>query len=89
MGWNMPWYSAQAASLDTLLADRQPRMYIMSYMRDGSRVFETYWTTIRGVEAMDNSYALMDLTVYGRQEAWEAGRLAAAAHQHAHQQWPA
>lgn len=25
----------------------------------------------RGVEAMDNSYALMDLTVYGRQEPWE------------------
>ncbi|HEY6542052.1 MAG TPA: DUF899 family protein [Ktedonobacteraceae bacterium] len=24
-----------------------------------------------GVEAMDNSYALMDLTVYGRQEPWE------------------
>ena len=72
MGWNMPWYSAPAASLDTLLAGRQPnRMYIMSYLRDGSRVFETYWTTIRGVEAMDNSYALMDLTVYGRQEAWE------------------
>jgi hypothetical protein len=25
------------------------------------RVFETYWTTLRGVEAMDYSYALMDL----------------------------
>ena len=36
------------------------------------RVFETYWTTLRGVEAMDYSYALMDLTVYGRQELWEA-----------------
>jgi hypothetical protein len=34
-------------------------------------VFETYWTTIRGVEAMDYSYALIDMTVYGRQEAWE------------------
>ena len=32
---------------------------------------ETYWTTLRGVEAMDYSYALMDLTVYGRQEPWE------------------
>ncbi|MGO9681877.1 MAG: hypothetical protein ACLPTZ_04610 [Beijerinckiaceae bacterium] len=30
-----------------------------------------YWTTIRGVEAMDNSYRLLDLTVYGRQETWE------------------
>jgi hypothetical protein len=41
------------------------------YLRDGGQVFETYWTTLRGVEAMDNSYALMDLTVYGRQESWE------------------
>jgi predicted dithiol-disulfide oxidoreductase (DUF899 family) len=40
-------------------------------VRDGDRVFETYWTTGRGVEAMDNNYALMDLTVYGRQEPWE------------------
>ncbi|UUS34043.1 DUF899 family protein [Streptomyces changanensis] len=40
--------------------------------RDGDRVFETYWTTLRGVEAMNYSYALMDLTVYGRQELWEA-----------------
>jgi predicted dithiol-disulfide oxidoreductase (DUF899 family) len=46
-------------------------MHIVCYLRDGDRVFETYWTTLRGVEAMDYSYALMDLTVYGRQEAWE------------------
>ena len=46
-------------------------MHIVSYLRDGDRVFETYWTTVRGVEAMDYSYALMDLTVYGRQERWE------------------
>jgi predicted dithiol-disulfide oxidoreductase (DUF899 family) len=29
----------------------------------GADVFETYWTTIRGVEAMDNTYRLLDLTV--------------------------
>jgi predicted dithiol-disulfide oxidoreductase (DUF899 family) len=38
---------------------------------DRSKVFETYWTTIRGVEATDNSYRLLDLTIYGRQETWE------------------
>jgi predicted dithiol-disulfide oxidoreductase (DUF899 family) len=71
MGWEMPWYSAQD-SLDTLLAGRRvSMMYIVCYLRQGSRVFETYWTTIRGVEAMDNSYRLLDLTVYGRQETWE------------------
>jgi predicted dithiol-disulfide oxidoreductase (DUF899 family) len=71
MGWEMPWYSAQD-SLDSLLAGRDVRrMYIVCYLRQEARVFETYWTTIRGVEAMDNSYRLLDLTVYGRQETWE------------------
>jgi predicted dithiol-disulfide oxidoreductase (DUF899 family) len=71
MGWNMPWYSAQD-SLDTLLVGRRVgRMHIVCYLRQGSDVFETYWTTGRGVEALDNSYRLIDLTVYGRQEAWE------------------
>jgi predicted dithiol-disulfide oxidoreductase (DUF899 family) len=71
MGWEMPWYSAQA-SLDTLLVGRQiGSMHIVCYLRDGDRVYETYWTTGRGVEVMDNNDALMDLTVYGRQEPWE------------------
>ena len=71
MGWDMPWYSAQA-SLDALLVGRQIGLFhLVCYLRDGDRVFETYWTTRRGVEAMDYSYALMDLTVYGRQEPWE------------------
>jgi predicted dithiol-disulfide oxidoreductase (DUF899 family) len=71
MGWDMPWYSAQA-SLDALLVGRHiGMMHIVCYLRQGDQVFETYWTTLRGVEAMDYSYALMDLTVYGRQEAWQ------------------
>jgi predicted dithiol-disulfide oxidoreductase (DUF899 family) len=71
MGWEMPWYSAQG-SLDTLLVGRRVgMMHIVCYLRKRSKVFETYWTTIRGVEAMDNSYRLLDLTVYGRQEQWE------------------
>jgi len=72
MGWEMPWYSAQD-SLNVLLAPpkRPGRMHLVCYLRHGSNVFETYWTTIRGVEAMDNSYRLLDLTVYGRQETWE------------------
>jgi predicted dithiol-disulfide oxidoreductase (DUF899 family) len=71
MGWETPWYSA-LDSLDTLLVGRKvSMMYLVCYLRQGSRVFETYWTTLRGVEAMDNSYRLLDLTVYGRQERWE------------------
>jgi len=29
------------------------------------------WTNGRGVEVMDQTYGLLDLTVYGRQERWE------------------
>ncbi|MEU7642236.1 MULTISPECIES: DUF899 family protein [unclassified Streptomyces] len=71
MDWRMPWYSAQP-SLDALLVGRTVGLFhLVCYLRDGNRVFETYWTTRRGVEAMDYSYALMDLTAYGRQEPWE------------------
>ncbi|HEY0447716.1 DUF899 family protein, partial [Actinophytocola sp.] len=71
MGWDLPWYSAQA-SIDTLLDGRQlGSMHLVCYLRDGDRVFETYWTTSRGIQVVDFNYALMDLTVYGRQEPWE------------------
>jgi len=71
MDWDAPWYSARD-SLDALFAGRQLGLFhLVCYVREGDRVFETYWTTGRGVEAMDYSYALMDLTVYGRQEPWE------------------
>jgi predicted dithiol-disulfide oxidoreductase (DUF899 family) len=71
MGWDMPWYSAQP-SLDTLLVGRRVGLFhVVCYLRQGLNLFETYWTTGRGVEAMDNSYDLLDMTVYGRQETWE------------------
>ena len=72
MGWDMPWYSAAKDALNILLVERRVgMMHIVCYLRQGAKVFETYWTTRRGVEAMDNSYRLLDLTVYGRQEMWE------------------
>jgi predicted dithiol-disulfide oxidoreductase (DUF899 family) len=72
LGWEMPWYSPPKDSLEALLVGRRVgMMHIVCYLRRGSSVFETYWTTRRGVEAMDNSFRLLDLTVYGRQETWE------------------
>jgi predicted dithiol-disulfide oxidoreductase (DUF899 family) len=71
MGWQTRWYSADASAEQLLVGREVGRMYLVCYLRDGDRVFETYWTTVRGVEAMDNNYALMDLTTYGRQESWE------------------
>ena len=71
MGWTMPWYSAEP-SLPALFGDRRIGLFhLICYLREGDRVYETYWTENRGVETMDNNYALMDLTVHGRQEPWE------------------
>ena len=47
MGWEMPWYSVPASSVDALIVDRHFGMKVC-YLRDGDRVFETYWTTGRG-----------------------------------------
>lgn len=70
MGWQMPWYSVPEESVDELLAGRHFGMKCC-YLRDGDRVFETYWTTARGCEVMGSSYGMLDMTVYGRQETWE------------------
>ena len=69
MGWQMPWYSARDVE-DELLGDRGFGCYA-AYLRDGDRVFETYWSTGRGTEAGGTSFHLLDLTVYGRREEWE------------------
>lgn len=71
LGLEMPWYSAQD-SLDALLVGRQiGEFHLVFYLRQGDRVFETYWTNGRAVEAMSPSYGLLDMTVYGRQESFE------------------
>lgn len=49
-----------------------PNGTIVCYLRQGNQVFETYWTSGRGAEAMTPAYGLLDLTVYGRREAWES-----------------
>ena len=70
MGWEQPWYSVPEESLERMAPGGHFGMKAC-YLRDGDRVFETYWTTGRGCETMGNSYQMLDMTVYGRQEAWE------------------
>jgi predicted dithiol-disulfide oxidoreductase (DUF899 family) len=70
MGWEMPWYSVPEASRDALIAGRHFGMNVC-YLRDGDKVYETYWTTARGNEVMGSSHLMLDMTVYGRQEPWE------------------
>ncbi len=70
MGWTMPWYSVPSTSVEPLIAGRHFGMWAC-YLRENDRVFETYWTTDRGCELMGSSFAMLDLTVYGRQEVWQ------------------
>jgi predicted dithiol-disulfide oxidoreductase (DUF899 family) len=69
MGWDVPWYSPEE-STDALVAGRWFGM-LVCYVRDGDRVFETYWGSGRGTEVMAPAYGLLDKTVYGRQEPFE------------------
>ncbi len=68
MGWKQPWYSVRGS---TEALHVGPGFALVSYLRKGDRVFETYRTKGRGVEVMAGSYGLLDVTVYGRQEQWE------------------
>jgi predicted dithiol-disulfide oxidoreductase (DUF899 family) len=44
---------------------------ISAFLRVGDEVFHTYSTFGRGIEEFHNAYPHLDLTVLGRQEAWE------------------
>ena len=41
------------------------------FLRDGDRVFRTYFTTARGVETLGPTLTFLYLTPFGRQETWE------------------
>jgi predicted dithiol-disulfide oxidoreductase (DUF899 family) len=67
MGYTQPWYSARG--VDAPVGDDMGSL--ASFLRDGDRTFLTYSTTGRGVERADGSFALLDMTPYGRGEGWE------------------
>jgi predicted dithiol-disulfide oxidoreductase (DUF899 family) len=68
MGWTTPWYSTADAG-DAMRT--RTGGDLRCYLRDGDRVFQTYETKWRGIEAMLPTLQLLDLTPYGRQETWE------------------
>ncbi|MGW0931172.1 DUF899 family protein [Streptomyces sp. NPDC002644] len=67
MGYTQPWYSVRG--LDEPVGGGMG--YLTSYLRDGERTFLTYATTGRGTERANGSMGLLDMTPYGRGEAWE------------------
>jgi predicted dithiol-disulfide oxidoreductase (DUF899 family) len=82
MGWTIPWYSAFDSdfNVDFGISPEvpQPNVYqdgehhgLSVFLRDGSAIFRTYFTTARGVEALGSVWTFLDLTPLGRQEEWE------------------
>ena len=76
MGWDIPWYTVVGDEFQTMRGTTE-YFKLDVYLRDGDRVFLTYSTTGRGVEALGSVWTFLDLTPLGRQEEWEdtpAGR---------------
>ncbi|GAA2031869.1 DUF899 family protein [Catenulispora yoronensis] len=67
MGYTTPWYSVRGLE-EPVGGDMG---VLTSYLRDGDRVFLTYYTTGRGTENHSGTFALLDMTPYGRREAWQ------------------
>jgi predicted dithiol-disulfide oxidoreductase (DUF899 family) len=71
LGLDMPWYSVEKTAAQLLEGRDWQRHHLVCYLRDGEKVYETYYTGGRGVEIMAPTLGLLDMTVYGRQETWE------------------
>jgi predicted dithiol-disulfide oxidoreductase (DUF899 family) len=75
MGWNIPWASSAASDFNRdfgMTTDQGEKHGLSVFLRDGGdRVYRTYFTTERGVEALGSVWTFLDLTPFGRQEAWE------------------
>ncbi|HEY6682869.1 MAG TPA: DUF899 domain-containing protein [Propionibacteriaceae bacterium] len=69
MGWTMPWYSI-ADGFDTDFGVDEWHG-TNAFIRDGDRVFRTYFINNRGDEVMGGTWTYLDLTALGRQEEWE------------------
>ena len=82
MGWTVPWYSSFDSdfNVDLGVSPETPRVGeyqdgetfgLSVFLRDGDRVFRTYFTRGRGVETLGTVWTLLDVTPLGRQEEWE------------------
>jgi predicted dithiol-disulfide oxidoreductase (DUF899 family) len=69
MGWDMPWYTLS----DDFDADFGVDEWhgTNAFLRDGDKVFRTYFVNSRGDEAMGSTWSYLDITALGRQEEWE------------------
>jgi predicted dithiol-disulfide oxidoreductase (DUF899 family) len=70
MGWSVPYYSSRGTSFSEDCGTGAG-FGLSVFLRDGSDVYRTYFTTSRGVDRLRFDFNILDLTPYGRQEQWE------------------
>ena len=70
MGWSIPWYTVVGQDFQKARGTTE-YFSLDVYLREADRVFLTYETRGRGVEALGSVWTLLDLTPLGRQEEWE------------------
>ncbi len=74
MGWSLPWYSSFESdfNFDMNATNDDGENHMTSvFLRQGDEVYRTYYTDNRGVEHLGSHWTYLDLTPFGRQEAWE------------------
>jgi predicted dithiol-disulfide oxidoreductase (DUF899 family) len=74
MGWTVPWFSSSGSDFNAdfgVTTERGETFGLSVFIRDDGRVFRTYFTAGRGVEALGSNWTFLDLTPLGRQETWE------------------
>ena len=70
MGWEVPWYTVHGEDFQRQLGTTE-YFALDVFLRERDRVFLTYATRSRGVEALGSVWTFLDLTPFGRQEDWE------------------
>ncbi len=70
MDWTMPWYTVLGDGFQEACGTKE-YFALDVFLRDDDRVFLTYETRGRGVESLGSVWSFLDLTPFGRQEAWE------------------
>jgi len=69
MGWTFPWYTTTDDFSEDFGVGEWHGTNV--FLRDGDRIFRTYFVHERGDEALGSVWSFLDLTPYGRQEQWE------------------
>jgi predicted dithiol-disulfide oxidoreductase (DUF899 family) len=69
-GWTMPFVSSHGTSF-TEDCGVGGGFMLQAFLRDGDEVYRTYTTPARGVDRLNWSSSIMDLTAYGRMQDWE------------------